>query len=339
MEALTVSQNREVCRAGQAAAAFVVLVAAAVSSTAAIPLAVHSGEAAAVFAEMMACDHSSLEWWQLLGITDQQMKYVVAQMEPIPFLRSSLDVPMDLGEVFNWSAASLDIGAGGFGDTLYLLARQLRVLAVDARPVTSEPWMASHAWKAARKDGHLEVLPRAVAANGGTTVPLFLDRHGQGLMSALNTTLVPGANLHKLEQIQVRTSSCDELHRHWAPSRPVLYMKVDVEGLDVECVRKLSSDIAGSLGAISKPKFFSIELPDHPGKVLELVDVLGAMGYTAFKICRQRLFNLRLVRGPRYAASGPFGDDAVDFARGPRWRKASATRWHSSRGKQPFSLR
>ena len=41
------------------------------------------------------------------------MKYVVAQMEPIPFLRSSLDVPMDLGEVFNWSAASLDIGAGG----------------------------------------------------------------------------------------------------------------------------------------------------------------------------------------------------------------------------------
>ena len=36
----------------------------------------------------------------------------------------------------------------GFGDTLYMLARQMRVLAVDARPATSEPWMMSHAWKA-----------------------------------------------------------------------------------------------------------------------------------------------------------------------------------------------
>ena len=34
--------------------------------------------------------------------------------------------------------------------------------------------------QAARKDGHLEVLPRAVAANGGTTVPLFLDRQWKG---------------------------------------------------------------------------------------------------------------------------------------------------------------
>ena len=57
--------------------------------------------------------------------------------------------------------------------------------------------------------GYLEVLPRAVTAVGGATVPLFLDRHeltakggrrcrglacrhGQGLMSSLNTTIVPG---------------------------------------------------------------------------------------------------------------------------------------------------
>ena len=78
-------------------------------------------------------------------------------------------------------------------------------------------------------------------------------------------------------------------------------MQVDVEGLDVECVRKLSSaaslrlktmftltlltmrsawpehlqDIRMSHGAISKPEFFSIELPDSAAKVLELIEVLG----------------------------------------------------------------
>ncbi|CAE7271894.1 PSF2 [Symbiodinium sp. KB8] len=312
----------EACRAGRIAAAFVVLVAAAVSRASTAPLAVHSAEAASLITGMMACDHTSLEWWQLLGVTDRQMQYVVAQMEPIPFLRSSINLPAYLGEAFNWSTASLDIGAGGFGDTLYMLARQMRVLAVDARPVTSEPWMMSHAWKAARK-GHLEVLPRAVTAIGGATVPLFLDRHGQGLMSSLNTTIVPGVDLHALEEIQVQSSSCDELHRYWARGRSVTYMKVDVEGLDVECVRKLSSDIGMSHGAISKPEFFSIELPDSAAKVLELIEVLGGMGYTSFKICRQRLYNLRLARGPRYAASGPFGHDAVDFLRGPRWREAS----------------
>ncbi|CAE7239775.1 PSF2 [Symbiodinium sp. CCMP2456] len=312
----------EACRAGRIAAAFVVLVAAAVSRASTAPLAVHSAEAASLITGMMACDHTSLQWWQLLGVTDRQMQYVVAQMEPIPFLRSSINLPAYLGEAFNWSTASLDIGAGGFGDTLYMLARQMRVLAVDARPVTSEPWMMSHAWKAARK-GHLEVLPRAVTAIGGATVPLFLDRHGQGLMSSLNTTIVPGVDLHALEEIQVQSSSCDELHRYWARGRSVTYMKVDVEGLDVECVRKLSSDIRMSHGAISKPEFFSIELPDSAAKVLELIEVLGGMGYTSFKICRQRLYNLRLARGPRYAASGPFGHDAVDFLRGPRWRGAS----------------
>ena len=165
----------EACRAGRIAAAFVVLVAAAVSLGRALidddgrgdwddpdshgiqcgrcrsrastaPLAVHSAEAASLITGMMACDHTSLEWWQLLGVTetrlpsvqtlkqahdvrnyprqvnsliltirskDRQMQYVVAQMEPIPFLRSSINLPAYLGEAFNWSTASLDIGAGG----------------------------------------------------------------------------------------------------------------------------------------------------------------------------------------------------------------------------------
>ena len=44
-----------------------------------------------------------------------------------------------------------------------------------------------------------------------------------------------------------------------------------------------------------------------------------------FKIVRQRLYNLRLAKGQRYAASGPFGHPAVDFLRGAgpqAWRSA-----------------
>jgi len=32
---------------------------------------------------------------------------------------------------------------------------------------------------------------------------------------------------------------------------------------------------------------------------------------------------LRLAKGQRFAASGPFGHEAVDFLRGPIWREAS----------------
>lgn len=46
-----------------------------------------------------------------------------------------------------------------------------------------------------------------------------------------------------------------------------------------------------------------------------------------FKIVRQRLYNCRLVKGQRYASSGPYGEDAVDFLRGPAWRFAAEVTW------------
>ena len=70
------------------------------------------------------------------------------------------------------------------------------------------------------------------------------------------------------------------LQRCWAEVRS-FHVSRAVNPVTCACWRVGTThpqDIAGSLGAISKPKFFSIELPDHPGKVLELVDVLGVDG-------------------------------------------------------------
>merc|ERR1712032_884377 len=70
-----------------------------------------------------------------------------------------------------------------------------------------------------------------------------------------------------------------------------------------------------------RPAFLSIELPGNVTEALRLVQLLGDEGlnYRQFKICRQRIFNLRLAKGERYAASGPFGEAATDFIRGNGW--------------------
>lgn len=288
------------CRAGEVLAAFTVLIASAVSSASSVPVRLFAPRAASMLEQISSCGLSSLDWWHLAGITDRQMHYILVQMEPVPFLGSSLRK-----ERQNFTA--IDVGAGGFGDTLYFLSVFQRVLAIDARPSldTRQPWMK-------RVGRRLETLVRAVTGRSGEEVPVFLDQHGQGLMSSLNSSLVPGVQLHPLQQTRVSSVSCADLYENHSN---VLYMKVDIEGFDIDCLRSLARFDPARL-----PRFFCIELPSAQSVVLDLVQHLG---YQHFKISRQRLYNLRLARGERYAASGPFGAEAVDLRRGPRWRGAA----------------
>lgn len=72
---------------------------------------------------------------------------------------------------------------------------------------------------------------------------------------------------------------------------------------------------------VTPPEYLSLEL--EAGHCLkQFVAILSQMGYSQYKICRQYLYsparceqNFTLGCG-----SGPFGEDAVDFLSGPRWR-------------------
>ena len=294
------------CIAGEVLAAFTVLIASAVSGASSIPLRLSAPQAASLVLEhISSCGLSSQDWWHFASITDRQMLYVLAQMEPVPFLGSSY-LPSTKQNWQNFTA--IDVGAGAFGDTLYFLSSFQHVLAIDARAAIKQPWMR-------RLGRRLKSFVRAVTKTSGEEVPIFLDQYGQGLMSSLNASLVPGVHLHPLKQTMVSTISCADLYANYSN---VLYMKVDVEGFDIDCIRSLTQIPPEKL-----PLFFCIELPSSESEVLEMLRLLGTLGYENFKISRERLYNLRIARSERYAASGPWGEEAVDFLRGPQWRRAS----------------
>ena len=58
----------------------------------------------------------------------------------------------------------------------------------------------------------------------------------------------------------------------------------------------------------------------------EMVQRLASLGYTQFKMVRQHIYNLVLQpdapwsKVPKWACSGPFGHEAVDFQHGLLWR-------------------
>lgn len=132
--------------------------------------------------------------------------------------------------------------------------------------------------------------------------------------------------LHMLETAidMPRTgTTCGEIINHFGTP---YYMKVDIEMMDLVCLATLSPES-------ELPEFLSVELvtwESFRDKTLQqtLLRRLQSLGYTRFKLVRQHLYNLliRYEEGamPVWPASGPFGDEAVDFRTGNTWRDASS---------------
>lgn len=107
------------------------------------------------------------------------------------------------------------------------------------------------------------------------------------------------------EKISVRTRTCQDLVEEFGTPT---YMKIDIEGMDMVCLRSLEG-----LTISKRPKFVSIENVWKEG-----VAYLKGLGYTDFKIVDQ--LNVSLGRPAEMeGASGPWGENAVDFARGFSW--------------------
>jgi len=135
--------------------------------------------------------------------------------------------------------------------------------------------------------------------------------------------------------VKVPGKSCKQLLKEWRGK--VLYLKVDVEGVDVACALSLDKSIA--------PPFASFELPFHYSQETEaraMIRHLSSIGYTGFKICRQRPYCVRCwgtrchkstnfeddelndyrpeVQLESLDLSGPFGPAAVDWRSAEMWR-------------------
>mmetsp|Transcript_2154 Transcript_2154/g.4327 ORF Transcript_2154/g.4327 Transcript_2154/m.4327 type:complete len:474 (-) Transcript_2154:163-1584(-) len=260
--------------------------------------------------------------WDLLGITPTQARYMLFHDHPsaeyAPFAQQATE-----GELV------LDLGMSGGMDVAFYLRHGYRVIAVEANVNAVEK-----ARKELPESNMLEILNAAIT-DGSTPEVTFLINGERPDMSALPGTVEAGKILEYLvESVTIPTTTCERLLTE--AGQEVHYMKVDVEGAGDACLGDLERVPADRL-----PRYLSMELPnlntegEAAGKeARDMLRRLHRLGYTGFKVARQSTYNGRVAasenelgdpiavtrQGLGYGAAGLFGEDAVDFLAGPRWR-------------------
>lgn len=299
------------------------------------------------------CRYDELDFFDLFGITPVQIAYVFF------LLSHTTSFPVHIGNPWNPPAASALLGAqspeGGLGlpslgtnggelgggdsggqqalvidmgmglgaDTRYYLAQGFRVLAVEANPAAiakamTDPWIVTF-WESRQ----LDVLHAAAVGPGKATEAMpfyaFADRPEQSRSVQVIET-------SHSEPISVPAVECVDLLRKFGPA---VYMKIDIEEQTVECIDSMyrALDTAKGLSAMwQPPRFLSFEIEDT-GQIPFIFWRLKDLGYVSYKVCRQSVFspgacelrdsNTKILG----CGSGPFGDAAVDYLRGTRWRE------------------
>jgi FkbM family methyltransferase len=173
-----------------------------------------------------------------------------------------------------------DIGANTGQDTAALLARGLRVVAVEANPKLCADMRERFAAEIGA--GRLVIIDKAIS--GRKTVTLYVNMGDSGLGATMPDHGARGMALAgDLEEIEVETITVPEIIRaHGMPD----YLKVDIAGSDILCLLGLL-DADGDSRFILNPRFISIERPSSVRKQRFAFELLRRLGYTRFQIIDQ----------------------------------------------------
>ncbi len=163
-----------------------------------------------------------------------------------------------------------DVGMNDGSDTAYYLSKGYRVVAIEANPILVEQAQVRFASDIA--DGQLTLLGVGVGAEDGI-VPFWInDERSEWSSFVKEFACQNGTSCHQIDVQCVRFR--DVLEEHGVP----YYLKVDVEGSDLYCLRDLSPN--------DLPQYISVEA-HH----LEYLCVLHELGYNAFKCLNQIAHN------------------------------------------------
>lgn len=281
------------------------------------------------------CQFDEGTFWALFGITPAQITYVfylIGLAFDLPSSRMALQAPEGAqtgpSAMPAWDAPLvIDVGMGLGADTRYYLSQGFRVVAVEANPLSVSAALTVDWVKPFLHSGQLSVLNAAVAlpGEGGGTTTLFTvpqrpeQSHGNAWVAeaAGNTP------------IAVRAVECADLLRVFG--RPE-YLKVDIESSTEYCLASLHKEFAGSSAAASArsssallPKELSLEV-EATNRAPVFLQQLRALGYAYYKMCRQYVYSPAPCEQGAYSSkvkgcgAGPFGDAAVDYLAGTRWR-------------------
>lgn len=195
-----------------------------------------------------------------------------------------------------------DIGMHIGRDTEFYLRKGFRVVSVEANPALVEQSQVRFANEIA--SGRLTIVNKALVDDDSQTVEFYVndEKNDWG-------TLLPDWNRslnQAFRKITVPTVRLSELVEQFGMP---YYMKIDIEGADVVCVKSLLK-----LGRT--PDYVSVELmtpnnlKEQQVECLEILVYLRAMGFTKFQVSDQS--RLKFVRCPSPALEGTYTDYTFD---------------------------
>ena len=231
-----------------------------------------------------------------------------------------------------WTKSTLiyDIGINDGTDTAYYISQGYQVVAVDANPLLIG--RAAATFTASSLNGTLHLLCAGIVeddalpheAETGHPLKFYVNRKNDWSsftyeIGCRSPEPPRTASPDYCEEILVPITSCAAIVKRFGPA---VYMKIDIEGKDVECLISVLL-----LGAPYLPSYLSVEA----GDVENYIQMLSAHGYMRFKLVSMahtlpKFYNetgiKRLGEG---GASGYWGEDAEDFESGKQWRSKEAT--------------
>lgn len=164
-----------------------------------------------------------------------------------------------------------DVGMHNGDDTAYYLYRGYKVVAIDADPQACEN--ARRRFKSELDSGRLTILNVGITAEPGTWDFWICEPHPEWNSFNRRIASREGSPHHA---IQVPCRTFDSLLEEYGVP---YYLKVDIEGNDLQCVDGLQT-------VSEAPRYLSTEL----GNVDELLKKLSSLGYIAFKCISQFTF-------------------------------------------------
>jgi len=204
----------------------------------------------------------------------------------------------------------IDVGMHRGEDTEFYLKKGFRVVAIEANPDLCRE--CEHKLADFIRDGRLTIVDKAIAEQPGP-VSFFVNNS-----LSVWGTLDPAWRDRNLElygadsrEITVTATTFHQILQQYGIP---YYLKVDIEGADLLCLRALES-------MPSKPRFVSIESSIRSfNEIFEEFSLLYSLGYRRYKIvAQQRISSMKLPFPAREGqfvghkfepgSSGPFGND------------------------------
>ncbi len=209
-----------------------------------------------------------------------------------------------------------DIGMRDGEDSAFYLTKGFRVVAFEADPVLADRARERFARDIERGRLHLvegAIVPGSWRADGAQKVRFYRNPANPDWGTVLQEWTLRNQVLgfSRVEEVQVDIADLSEVIAQFGMPH---YMKIDIEGVDLECLQVLER-------FESRPHYVSIESEKQSfNRLVREVDLLRRLGYDSFKAVQQgRVHRQREPRPPlegeysgmslKVGSSGLFGRD------------------------------